>query len=320
MKEKVLVLGGSYFVGRKIVEYLSQKDLEVFALNRGTKSVPVPEVKQIVCDRSNLDSMQSALKNLQFDYVIDVSWQDLSWVQNTCKALSFQTVKKFVFLSSSAVYDIDNLQIPFHEEDALDENKYWTFYGKGKIDAENFYQCFLQNTGTDLIILRPPYIYGEYNYAQRESLIFRQIQQDKPVIIPKSNPRLQFLYTEDLADMIFDLLNRSLPKVWIANVGNQKDCTSREWIEACARVMDKKADIREVDYELLGKNVRDFYPFFDYDNVLALDKLHHVWNKETDFEEGLEHAYEWFLRNQEEIVFKENVDRSLNEIIASISI
>ena len=162
--------------------------------------------------------MKAALKDQRFDYVIDVSWQDLSWVRNTCEALSFQTVRKFVFISSSAVYDVDSLKIPFQEDNTLGENKYWTFYGKGKIDAENYYSNFLSATSTDLIILRPPYIFGEYNYAQRESLIFRQLMEDKPVAIPKSNPKLQFLYTEDLADIIFCLLNNSLPKIFIVNV------------------------------------------------------------------------------------------------------
>ena len=39
MAEKVLVLGGSYFVGKKIVEYLAEKEYEVTVLNRGTKPV-----------------------------------------------------------------------------------------------------------------------------------------------------------------------------------------------------------------------------------------------------------------------------------------
>lgn len=249
MSEKVLVLGGSYFVGRKIVEYLYKMGFDVSVLNRGTRQVPVPGVEQIICDRNNVDSMRAGLKDQKFDYVIDVSWQDLSWVKNTCEALPFQTVRKFVFISSSAVYDIDSLKIPFQEDITLGENKYWTDYGKGKIDAENYYSNFLRTTSTDLIILRPPYIYGEYNYAQRESLIFRQLVEDKPVAIPKSNPQLQFLYTEDLADIIFCLWNSSLPNIYIANVGNQMSVTSREWIEACAQEVGKTPEIIEIDYK-----------------------------------------------------------------------
>lgn len=66
--------------------------------------------------------------------------------------------------------------------------------------------------------------------------------------------------------------------------------------------------------------MRDFYPFFDYDNVLDLSRIHSVWNKETDIKEGLKHAYKWFLNNKSEIVFKKNVDQNLYEIIANLSI
>ena len=57
------------------------------------------------------------------------------------------------------------------------------------------------------------------------------------------------------------------------NVGNREAVTSKEWVEACAVAAGKKADIMEIDYAELDKNVRDFYPFFDYDNVLEVSKM-----------------------------------------------
>lgn len=320
MPDKVLVLGGSYFAGKKIVEYLAEQGYEVTVLNRGTKPVSAKNVTQLCCDRNDAEGMKAVLSGRAFDYVIDVSWQDVSWVKHLCDALDFEPVKKLVFISSSAVYDVERLQIPFKEEDTLAENKYWTFYGKGKIDAEQYYSNALQNMSTKLVIVRPPYIYGEYNYAQRESLIFRQLIEEKPVVIPKSNPRLQFIYTEDLAVIIECLLKKDTGKEHVYNVGNRKAVTSKEWVEACAVAAEKKADIMEIDYAELDKNVRDFYPFFDYDNVLDVSKINQIINMETDFEEGLRKSYQWFLENRENIVFKANVDKTLYEIIAELSV
>ena len=320
MPDKVLVLGGSYFAGKKIVEYLAEQGYEVTVLNRGTKPVSAKNVMQLCCDRNDAEGMKAVLSGSAFDYVIDVSWQDVSWVKHLCDALDFEPVKKLVFISSSAVYDVECLQIPFKEEDTLAENKYWTFYGQGKIDAERYYEEFLRSKSTNLVILRPPYIYGEYNYAQRESLIFRQLIEEKPVVIPKSNPRLQFIYTEDLAVIIECLLKKDTGKEHVYNVGNRKAVTSKEWVEACAVAAEKKADIMEIDYAELDKNVRDFYPFFDYDNVLDVSKINQIINMETDFEEGLRKSYQWFLENKENIVFKANVDKNLYEIIAELSV
>lgn len=320
MADKVLILGGSYFVGRKLVEYLAEKGYEVTVLNRGTTPLSVDGIHQICMDRNDGEGMKTALAGKSFDYVIDVSWQDVSWVEKLCAALSFEAVKKLVFISSSAVYDVEHLQIPFKEEDTLAENKYWTFYGKGKIDAEEYYMQFLQDKSTDLVILRPPYIYGEYNYAQRESLIFRQLTEGKPVVIPKSNPKLQFIYTEDLASIIDYLLKAETGKSNVFNVGNREAVTSGEWVEACAAVAGKEAKIMEVDYAELGKNVRDFYPFFDYDNVLEVSKINEQISRETDFAEGLRKSYAWFWENKEAIAFKESVDKNLYEIIAELSV
>lgn len=289
-------------------------------LNRGTKPLSIEGVRQICMDRKDAEGMKNALAGKVFDYVIDVSWKDVSWVEKLCAALSFEKVKKLVFLSSSAVYDVEHLQIPFREEDELAENKYWTFYGQGKIDAERYYARFLEDKPTDLVIIRPPYIYGEYNYAQRESLMFRQLIENKPVVIPKSNPKLQFIYTEDLASIVDCLLKSDTGKQNVFNVGNRKAVTSREWVDACAAVVDKRAKIIEADYVRLDKNVRDFYPFFDYDNVLEVSKINEFVCRETDFEEGLKKAFEWFLENKESIVFKENVDKNLYEIIAEWSV
>ncbi len=320
MADKVLILGGSYFVGRKLVEYLAGHGYEVTVLNRGTRPLSVEGVQQICCDRNDGEGMKAALVGKSFDYVIDVSWQDVSWVEKLCVALSLDAVKKLVFISSSAVYDVEHLQIPFAETDALAENKYWTFYGKGKIDAEGYYSEFLKTKKTELVILRPPYIYGEYNYAQRESLIFRQLTEDKPVVIPASNPKLQFIYTEDLAAIVDCLLKTETGKESIFNVGNKKAVTSKEWVEACAMVAGKVPEILELDYAEIGRNVRDFYPFFDYDNVLEVSKVNGIICRETEFTEGLKKAFAWFTENRDKIVFKENVDKNLYEIIAELSV
>ncbi len=320
MADKVLILGGSYFVGRKLVEFLAGHGYAVTVLNRGTRLLSIEGVQQICCDRNDGEGMKAALSGKSYDYVIDVSWQDVSWVEKLCNALDFDPVKKLVFISSSAVYDVEHLQIPFVETDALAENKYWTFYGKGKIDAEKYYSEFLKDKKTELVTVRPPYIYGEYNYAQRESLIFRQLLEDKPVVIPKSDPKLQFIYMEDLAAIVECLLKSETGKENVFNVGNRDAVTSREWVEACAKVVGKAPEILEVDYEGLGKNIRDFYPFFDYDNVLEVSKINGIISKENCFEEGLKKSFAWFLENRESIVFKENVDKNLYEIIAELSV
>ncbi|HAN20102.1 MAG: hypothetical protein A2Y15_05410 [Clostridiales bacterium GWF2_36_10] len=313
-KSSILILGGSYFIGRKIAEVFEEYGYSVSILNRGTKPLTSLNIEQITCDRNDTECMKKALNDRRFDCVVDVSFKDSSWVENLCDTLDFETVKSFVFISTSAVYDIENLKIPFKENDKLAENKYWTSYGLEKINAEKYYTDYFASMNTRLIILRPPYIYGENNYAKRESLIFKHICESNPIIIPKTNPKLQFIYTDDLAKIINHLFKNNASGTF--NVGNKKSMTARDWVNACAKVVDKKVKIIECDYKSLNRNVRDFFPFFDYDNVLDVRKINSIFNEETPIETGLSNAYKWFLDNKSQIAFKENIEKNICEILA----
>lgn len=317
--EKALVLGGSYFIGKKIVDIMKMNGYEVYTLNRGTKSNP-DGVKNILCDRNDRDKMSEVLKKYTFSVVIDVSGLDKTQSEILFHSISKDNLKKIVFISSSAVYDVENVMVPYKETDVLKSNIYWTSYGQNKIEAERYYSKAFSNTETELIILRPPYVYGENNYAQRESFIFEHVCNNKPIIIPCSNPRLQFIYTTDLANIIVKLLNIDLPKLSIFNVGNKSVLTAKQWVECCAKTVQKQAEIIMYDYLKDGRNVRDFFPLFDYDNVLDVSRINAIYETETDFELGLKKSFEWYVNNKNDIVFKENVTQNEIAILQSLNI
>jgi Nucleoside-diphosphate-sugar epimerases len=313
--EKVLIMGGSYFIGKKIAEVMRGAGYEVFTLNRGTK--PSPAVN-IACDRNDRDEMRKVLSAYSFSYIIDVSGTTAAQAEILCSAIDRNSLKKFVFISSSAVYDVENLAVPFKESDRVAENKYWTFYGTDKIAAEKYYTDFFSEAGTELVILRPPYVYGEDNYAQRESFIFEHLCFGKPIILPSSNPKLQFIYAADLAKIILRLLSAEMPKLSVFNVGNKNAVTAAEWVSACAEAAGKTADIVMFDHVLAERSVRDFFPFFDYDNVLDTAEIRKIYDTETDFSVGLKFAYKWFLENKDGIVFKENVVENEKELLLQL--
>lgn len=316
MGKSVLVMGGSYFIGKSIVHKLIEQGYSVHTLNRGTKPLSNPKVQNIKCDRNNESEMKRVLSNINFDIIIDVSGLNKNQMEILCNAVNIDKVKKFVFISSSAVYDIEDIKIPYVETDNLKENKYWTFYGQNKIEAEEFLTNKFKCTDSNLIILRPPYVYGENNYAQRESFIFDHICNNKPIIIPnKGETKLQFIYTKDLAEIILKLLSIELPSVSIYNVGNKNAVTIREWINSCEKVVGKKAAIVEYDYEKYKTNVRQFFPFFDYDNVLDVTKINEIHNEEAAFIEGLKNAYMWYEENKDNIIFKKEIAENEEAII-----
>ena len=319
MNQKVLLMGGSYFIGKKIADILS-KEYDVTVLNRGTK--PKSEnVEAIVCDRNDPKAMKNALAEKHFDFVVDVSGTNAEQSKILCESLDLESVKSFVFISSSAVYDVEHLNIPFSENDSLAENIYWTDYGTNKIKAESYLIKTLDKVGTNLFILRPPYVYGENNYAQRESFIFEHLLTDKPIIVPNNGEtKLQFIYSGDLANIIKTLIQSKLYGTNIFNVGNKKPVTVNEWIQACADAIGRKAKTVCFDYKSASYSARDFFPFFDYDNVLDVSKINEIYSQETPFTNGLKTAFEQFLKDRDNIIFKPDVIKNEENILKSQNI
>jgi nucleoside-diphosphate-sugar epimerase len=71
---KTLVLGGTGFVGRRLVEILTADGACVTVLNRGVTRVELPAgVTRLVADRSDATSMRAALARTNWDAVFDVS-------------------------------------------------------------------------------------------------------------------------------------------------------------------------------------------------------------------------------------------------------
>lgn len=315
---KILVMGGSYFIGKRIAEKLAELNYDVTILNRGSKKPSDERIHQIVCDRNNEEAMGEALRNSSFDAIVDVCALDKRQVQILCNSLDLSKIKKYFFISSSAVYGVEHLTIPYAEEDVLGENKYWTYYGKNKIEAEKHLMERFTKTGIELVVLRPPYVYGEHNYVQRESFVFDHILNDQPIIIPASKPKMQFIYTKDLANIVADLLKRENGNIAVYNVGNTETINALEWVNYCEKAIGKKAKKILYEHRHSKRKSREFFPFHDYDNVLDVSKIKAIFPEETDFIEGLKNSYNWFLETREAIAWRKDIIETEKEIMKNL--
>jgi nucleoside-diphosphate-sugar epimerase len=146
--KKILILGGTKFLGKSLVKYLnSQNNFTFFLANRGKSGQ-----SDIFIDRENYASCQ-ILKEYKFDAVIDLSCYTKSHFENTYKNLTFL---KYIFISSSAVEAIPFINA---EPDMLEIIK----YAYNKKECEDF---IIKNI-KDYFIIRPCYIVGENDYTNR---------------------------------------------------------------------------------------------------------------------------------------------------------
>ena len=280
---KILVTGGTVFVSRFAAEYFVKAGHEVCVLNRNTKP-QVDGVQLIECDRHDIGGQ---LKNLRFDTVIDVTAYAAEDVNLLLDGLA--DFDNYFLISSSAVYP-ETLEIPFKVRDMCGANAFWGAYGTNKIAAENALLKRVPNA----YILRPPYLYGEYNNIYREAFVFDCAERNAPFYLPKDGSMpLQFFHVEDLCRFI-EMLIALRPEQRIYNVGNAP-VTVKEWVEACYAAVGKTPEFISVTN---GTEQRNYFPFYDYGYVLDTTAQNALMPDLLPLNIGLIRAYGWYKDNK----------------------
>lgn len=118
--QRVLVIGGTLFIGRLLVKELLKAGHEVTILHRQARHDFGKRVNNLVADRNDADAMRSALTGKSFDTVFDNAYD---WERGTTAAqieattrLVGKNLQRYIFMSSVAAYG-DGLN--HHEGDAL---------------------------------------------------------------------------------------------------------------------------------------------------------------------------------------------------------
>ena len=100
---KILVLGGSHFVGRALVEDALHHGHEVTALNRGLSGRAVDGAKFIRADRTNHDELAAAIQTAEWDAVID-TWSGSPIHATEAARLLGPRTHHYGYVSSRSVY------------------------------------------------------------------------------------------------------------------------------------------------------------------------------------------------------------------------
>ena len=136
---KILVMGGTRFVGKSLVGKLLKQNYDVDIFTRGNKTHP-ENTNLIKGDRNILESILK-LKNKKYDIVYDISGRELEQTKLLIENLS-DSFQRYIYVSSAGVYK-DNYELPLSEKDPIDPNS----RHKGKYETENWlinqYQCLV---------------------------------------------------------------------------------------------------------------------------------------------------------------------------------
>jgi 2'-hydroxyisoflavone reductase len=103
-RKRLLVLGGTGFIGPHMVRYAAERGHEVSIFTRGRSDADLPaSVEQLVGDRND---DHAALEGRRWDVVLDNNAQDYRWVQTSTELLS-DAAGQYVFVSSISAYALE---------------------------------------------------------------------------------------------------------------------------------------------------------------------------------------------------------------------
>ena len=309
-KKKILVIGGTLFIGRTLVKDLLKAGHEVTILHRKPRHNLGKKVASLVADRNDSEAIKRALAGKKFDIVFDnvYDWErgtTAAQVETTARAAG-NNLERYVFMSSVAAYG-DGLN--HHEGDALAPDDHPDAYVRNKAMSERTLFRMHQRNGFPVVTLRPPFIYGPGNPYYREAFFWDRLREARPIILPGDGRRLmQFVLIRDLVTACLKVIDVPDLEGHAFNIANPRPLTQVEAVEAFARAAGKDPTfvrwpreriLRAGGHPMGPKLYFGFY--FDLPAItVVVNKAQRVLKfKPVDFATGLKETYRWYLRNSD---------------------
>jgi 2'-hydroxyisoflavone reductase len=250
---KILILGGTHFLGIHLTEELVNRGHEVTLFNSGTRSTDFP-VQQL---EGNRDGNLEALRGHTWDAVIDTSGHLPRIVEQSAKMLSDAT-KHYTFLSTIGVYenfktsDIDEYYPLATLADPTTEEITEKTYGALKALCETKVQHYFPNRS---LIVRSGLLIGQYDPTDRFTYWVRRFARGGTILAP-AQQRAQFIDARDLAKWIAMMIEGQVTGIYNAT-GPSYDLS--HVFQECQNVIDRHDPIVWVDEEFfIEQGVQDW--------------------------------------------------------------
>ncbi|MEH2070915.1 MAG: NAD-dependent epimerase/dehydratase family protein [Nostoc sp.] len=285
---RILIMGGTRFIGVYLTQLLVEQGHEVVLFNRGNRPTPsLQGVGQIIGDRTDTTQLKAKLSQENFDAIFDNNGRELSDTQPLVEIFQ-DRVQHFVYMSSAGVY-LKSDQLPHVEGDAVDPKS--RHLGKHETEA------YLSQLGLPFTSIRPTYIYGPRNYNDLESWFFDRIVRDRPIPIPGNGLHItQLGHVKDLAKAMTQVLGNQQALRQIYNISGDRFVTFDGLARASAVAAGKSPDaVKIVHYDPkkfdFGK--RKAFPMRMQHFFASVNKAQTElnWHPEYDLISGLQDSF-----------------------------
>lgn len=301
---RVLMIGGTKFIGRRITEELIARGDDVTVVHRGqTEPDGLPECRHLHADRHDFASLAPEVKGLAPDAVVDtmaLSQADADAV------LPHLPDARLVALSSVDVYrafeleesPVSEVPLPISEESPVRHGRYPyremapRFHDYEKLDVEPPY---LERGGA---VLRLGLIYGEHDPQRREEFILRRVRAGRDRIpVGAGNWLISRCYVGDVASAVLAAIDSEAARGQIFNVVEPVCGTVLDWARQILAAAGHAADLVGVPEDVVPEDMEltKLYAQHElFDSHKARDLL--GWQP-GDAEPGIAASVRWHLGN-----------------------
>jgi nucleoside-diphosphate-sugar epimerase len=249
---RVLVLGGTVFLGRHIVAELLARGDEVTLFHRGQRGLELfPEVERVLGDRTfDLDRLPAGAT---WDAVVDTSAYVPGVVASSAGALR-ERAGRYVFVSSVSVYDVslpsldESSPTPELPPDAARDEMVPETYGPLKLlcEREASAACGPERT----LIVRPGLIVGPWDPTDRFTYWPLRFAAGGNVLVPDDLAApMQAIDVRDLAAFVVDAIENE--HAGVVNAVGPRERTLRDLFDACAAASGTPSRLVPVDLATL---------------------------------------------------------------------
>jgi nucleoside-diphosphate-sugar epimerase len=310
---KVLVIGGTLFIGRHLVKELLARKYEVWVLHRRRAHDLGAKVSHLIADRNDAAEVKRLLARERFDAVFDdvYDWERGTTARHVQAAVTAcgDNLQRYVFMSSVAAYG-DGLN--HLEGDALAPDEHPETYVRNKAMTERMLFKLHARYGTPVVTLRPPFVYGPGNPFYREAFFWDRLRDKRPIVIPGDGRRLmQFVHVKDLVAACLKAMDEPNAIGHAFNIADRRPVTQVEFVNALAKAAGKKAALVKVPREqIFGAGGHPMGPklyfgmYYDMPPItMLIAKAQRMLKfKPTPLADGMAETYRWYLRNRRKSV------------------
>lgn len=271
---RVLVVGGTRFIGFASVERLLERGHELTVYNRGTRSNLWPgRVRELRGDRADPCAL-AVLGEETFDAIVDFCAYDAADARTLLDVQG--SVERLVQISSGTVYRL-GAPLPWREETPYGPAELWGGYARGKIACEQLLRAE-RPAGAATTVLRFPWVLGPRSYADRERFVLNRLLDRAELLLPGDGQALQqFLSVDQAAQAIVAATEAFASGGWRAfNVASPGSASLEGFVRVCGAVAGVEPIIRRLGAGPTGLGRKTFditncvFPFPNENYVLDL--------------------------------------------------